>query len=82
MLDLAIQIAQTHYERYKATYPYASEMVTKIIEDCGVTIDVPCAAAILPACYGMMMAVLSLLLILIFRKPEDYLFLPTSWDTF
>lgn len=39
MLDLAIQLAQTHYERYKAAYPYAYEMVKKIIEDYGVTID-------------------------------------------
>jgi len=39
MLDIAIQLAQTHYERYKAAYPYAYEMVNKIIQDYGVIID-------------------------------------------
>ena len=39
MLDIAIQLAQTHYERYKAACPWAADMINMICEDYGVQID-------------------------------------------
>lgn len=39
MIDAAIQVAQMHYERYKAAFPLAVNMVQQICNDYNLVID-------------------------------------------
>ncbi len=39
MIDAAIQVAQMHYERYKAAFPLAANMVQQICNDYNLIID-------------------------------------------